>query len=76
MICGGRRHAALGELMRTHKADGPFMLGARPSGTDFFIAESLQSARVVDEGVFQRIIKYRGYGDIYKGFLPCMKKKD
>lgn len=67
---------AVGELMRTHKADGPFVLGARPSGTDFFIAGSLQSARVVDEGVFQRNIKYPGYKEIYEACLPYMEKKD
>ena len=68
--------SAVGELMRTHKADGPFVLGARPSYTDFFIAGSLQSARVVDEGVFQRNIKYPGYKEIYEACLPHMEKKD
>jgi len=67
---------AVGELMRTHKANGPFVLGARPSYTDFFIAGSLQSARVVDEGVFQRNIKYPGYREIYEACLPYMEKKD
>jgi len=67
---------AVGELMRTHKADGPFVLGARPSYTDFFITGSLQSARVVDEGVFQRTITYPGYGEIYEACLPYMEKKD
>jgi len=67
---------ALGELMRTHKADGPFVLGAQPSYTDFFIAGSLQCARVVDEGVVQRNIKYPGYEEIYKACLPYMEKKD
>jgi glutathione S-transferase len=67
---------AVGELMRTHKADGPFVLGARPSYTDFFITGSLQSARVVDEGVFQRNIKYPGYKEIYEACLPYMEKKD
>ncbi|MCJ1403187.1 hypothetical protein MMC11_006410 [Xylographa trunciseda] len=28
---------AVGELMRTHKADGPFVLGAQPSYTDFLL---------------------------------------
>lgn len=67
---------AVGELMLTHKADGPFVLGARPSYTDFFIAGSLQCARVVDEGVFQRTIKYRGYKEIYEACLPYMEKND
>jgi len=67
---------AVGELMRTHKADGPFVLGSRPSYTDFFIAGSLQSARVVDEEVFQRNIKYPGYREVYEGCVPYMEKKD
>ncbi|KAK9368056.1 hypothetical protein V1509DRAFT_94235 [Lipomyces kononenkoae] len=66
----------VGELMQTHKADGPFVLGARPSYTDFFIAGSLQSARMVDESVFQRISKYPGYKEIYEACLPYMEKKD
>ncbi|KAI9845942.1 MAG: hypothetical protein M1838_001491 [Thelocarpon superellum] len=66
---------AIGELMRTHKADGPFILGARPSYTDFFIAGSLQFARVVDEGVFQRNIKYPGYKELYEACLPFMEKR-
>jgi glutathione S-transferase len=67
---------AVSELMQTHKADGPFVLGARPSYTDFFIAGSLQSAKVVDEGVFQRNTKYPGFKEIYDACLPYMEKKD
>lgn len=67
---------AVGELMRKNKAEGPFVLGDRPSGTDFFIAGSLQSARTVDEGVFQRNMKYPGYREIYEACLPYMEKKD
>ncbi|KAF2793893.1 hypothetical protein K505DRAFT_375004 [Melanomma pulvis-pyrius CBS 109.77] len=67
---------AVGELMRLNKASGPFVLGASPSGTDFFIAGSLQSARVIDEGVFQRTIKYPGYKEIYDACLPYMEKQD
>lgn len=67
---------AVGDLIRTHNADGPFVLGARPSCTDFFIAGSLQSTRVVDEGVFQRITKYPGYREVYEACLPYMEKKD
>ncbi|KAI3285271.1 hypothetical protein DTO002I6_8747 [Penicillium roqueforti] len=67
---------AVGELIRTNKADGPFVLGARPSYTDFFIAGSLQSIRVVDEGVFQRMIGYPGYGEVYEACLSYMGKRD
>lgn len=67
---------AVGGLMQTNKADGPFVLGAQPSYTDFFIAGSLQSARMVDEGVFQRNIKFPGYWEIYEACLPYMDKRD
>jgi len=68
--------AAAGELMRTHSTEGPFVLGARPSYTDFFIAGNLKCIKVVDEGLFQRIVKYPGYKDIYEACLPHMEKED
>ncbi|KKO99353.1 hypothetical protein THAR02_08538 [Trichoderma harzianum] len=67
---------AVGELMRTNKALGPFILGARPSYSDFFIAGSLQSVKVIDEGVFQRSVDCPGYKEIYEACLPYMEKKD
>ncbi|PNP51605.1 hypothetical protein THARTR1_07861 [Trichoderma harzianum] len=67
---------AVGELMRTNKALGPFILGARPSYSDFFIAGSLQSVKVIDEGVFQRSVECPGFKDIYEACLPYMEKKD
>ncbi|KAJ6120440.1 hypothetical protein N7523_004720 [Penicillium sp. IBT 18751x] len=67
---------AVGELMQTKKADGPFVLGTKPSYTDFFIAGSLQAARVVDEGVFQRITEFPGYKQIYEACLPYMDKQN
>ncbi|EED13715.1 conserved hypothetical protein [Talaromyces stipitatus ATCC 10500] len=67
---------AVGESMRTNKAEGPFVLGAQPTFTDFFLAGVLQSAKMVDEGVFQRITKYPGFRDIYEGCRPYMEKND
>ncbi|KAM0318093.1 hypothetical protein ACHAPQ_010812 [Fusarium lateritium] len=72
----GKKMESLGELMMTNKADGPFLLGAQPSYTDFFIAASLQSTRTVDEGVFKRCIVYPGFKAIYEACLPWMEKKD
>jgi glutathione S-transferase len=66
----------VGKLMRTNAADGPFVLGARPSYTDFFIAGALQAAKMIDEGVFGRLAKRPGYGDIYSACLPYMTKND
>lgn len=67
---------AVGQLMLTRQAEGPFVLGARPSYTDFFVAGALQSARVVDEGVWRRIVGFPGYGEVYEACLPCMERKD
>jgi glutathione S-transferase len=67
---------AQGELMLTNRAKGPFVLGEKPSYTDFFITGNLQSARVINEGVFQRLIKYPGYGEIYNACQPYMERKD
>lgn len=66
---------AVGELIRTNSADGPFVLGAQPSYIDFFIAGSLECARVVDEGVFQRYMVYPGFKEVYEACLPYMEKK-
>ncbi|KAH7311274.1 hypothetical protein B0I35DRAFT_357061 [Stachybotrys elegans] len=67
---------AAGELMLTHQADGPFVLGAQPSYTDFFIAGSLQSARMISEDVFQRFHSYPGFMEIYMACAPYLEKKD
>lgn len=67
---------AVGRLIRTNAAEGPFVLGARPSYTDFFIAGALQSARTIHEGVFGRLEKYPGYSDVYSACLPYMAKND
>ena len=66
----------LGPLMRRNEADGPFLLGAKPSYTDFFIAGSLECARVVDESVFQRLMRSGEYEAVYKSCLPYMGKRD
>ncbi|KAL4783805.1 hypothetical protein BJX76DRAFT_368052 [Aspergillus varians] len=66
---------AVGELMQTNKANGAFVLGSQPSYTDFFIAGALESARVVDEGVFGRIFKYHGFKEVYEACLPYMERK-
>lgn len=67
---------AVGELMTTHKDEGPFVLGAKPSGTDFWIAGTLRAAKVVDEGVFARYVRFSGYKAVYEACLPYMEKKD
>lgn len=71
-----QRIRAVEALMQTHQEEGPFIMGARSSYTDFFVVESLQSARVVDEGVFQRYVAYSGFGDVYEACLPNMKTRD
>jgi glutathione S-transferase len=67
---------AVGDLLRTHKAEGPFLLGQRPSYTDFYLAGTLECARVVDEGVFRRLVAFPGFGDIYRACQPFLLKND
>ena len=67
---------ALSDLIQTNKSDGPFILGANPSYSDFFIAGSLQSVRMIDEGVFQRFAKYSGFMAVYGACQPFMAKRD
>ncbi|RBR13305.1 uncharacterized protein FIESC28_08271 [Fusarium coffeatum] len=55
---------------------GPFIMGEMPSYTDFFIAASLQSAKTVDEGAFERCVGFAGFRRIYEACLPWMEKKD
>lgn len=67
---------ATSDLIQTNKADGPFVLGARPTYTDFFVAGALQCMRTVDEGVFQRYANYPGQMGIYNACLPYMEKNN
>ncbi|KAG7433608.1 Glutathione S-transferase-like protein ustS [Fusarium oxysporum f. sp. raphani] len=66
----------LSDLMLTNRDEGPFLLGEKPSYTDFFIAASLQSARTIDDGIFQRCAVYPGFKAIYEACVPWMEKKD
>ncbi|KAF5990155.1 acyl-CoA oxidase [Fusarium bulbicola] len=66
----------LSDLMLTNKDKGPFLLGEKPSYTDFFIAASLQSARTIDEEIFQRCAAYPGFKAIYDACIPWMEKKN
>ncbi|PTB79662.1 hypothetical protein M440DRAFT_359874 [Trichoderma longibrachiatum ATCC 18648] len=67
---------AIGELMRRNREDGPFILGARPSYSDFFIAGSLQSVRAIEEALFLRIVQYPGFKDLYEASVPYSEKSD
>ncbi|KAL2209991.1 hypothetical protein CC79DRAFT_1365405 [Sarocladium strictum] len=67
---------AISDLILATKDDGPFLLGSQPSGTDLFIAGALESTRVIDEGIFERVARYPGYRAIYDAMLPFMDKRD
>jgi hypothetical protein len=69
---------AVSELLldSTQGGEGGFVLGARPSGTDFFVAGALQAARTVDEGVWARYVGYAGLRQVYEACVPFMEKKD
>ncbi|KAH8626861.1 Glutathione S-transferase N-terminal domain protein [Alternaria alternata] len=67
---------AVEQLLLTNEKEGQFILGARPSATDFFLAGSLHAARMVDESVFARIAKYPGYKKIYEACVPYMQGQE
>ena len=64
---------AVEQLLLTNEKEGQFVLGARPSATDFFLAGSLHAARTVDESVFARIMNYPGFKKIYEACVPYMQ---
>lgn len=55
---------------------GPFLFGKEPTFSDFVIAGALQSARAIDQGVFERTMGYPGFKGIYEACEPYMAKKD
>lgn len=66
----------VGELMKTHRVEGPFILGAKPSWDDFVIVGSVLTARVVEMGVFERLLGFPGYAELYEACKPLMAKED
>lgn len=70
------RAREVGELMLARRAEGPFVLGREPSMADFFVAGALQSARVVSEGVWERVVGFPGYGEVYEACREWMERDD
>ncbi|RMZ87178.1 hypothetical protein DV736_g5605, partial [Chaetothyriales sp. CBS 134916] len=64
------------DLLRTNAAEGPFVLGKAPSGTDFWLVGSLQMARAVDERIFHTLVKHPGFQAIYDACKPYMQKQN
>nr|OQO23264.1 hypothetical protein B0A51_08516 [Rachicladosporium sp. CCFEE 5018] len=65
------------KLIKTNRAEGPFVLGAMPSYTDFFIAGVMESTRIVHEASFRRHMKeVEGTQAIYEACLPWMVQRD
>ena len=66
----------ISDMLRTNRAEGPFILGKEPSIADFFIAGAMQCARAIDEGVWARQVKYDGFRAVYEGCEVWMGRKD
>lgn len=45
---------------------GPFIEGAQPSYADFTLAGALQTIRVIDSAVLERIMRYQGQRRVYQ----------
>lgn len=67
---------AVGELLLTNREEGRFVLGREPSYEDFFIAGALQSARVIHEETWGRMVAFPGFGSVYEACAPFMERKD
>ncbi|KAF2166340.1 hypothetical protein M409DRAFT_55181 [Zasmidium cellare ATCC 36951] len=67
---------ANGEMMRTRKAEGPFIEGAKPGYVDFAMVGNMQCARVIDEGVFRRLYRFEGYREVYDACGEWLERKD
>jgi hypothetical protein len=50
--------------------------GKGPSMTDFFVAGSMETARVVDEAVFERMVGVKGFKEVYEGCAEWMDRRD
>lgn len=44
--------------------------------TDFFVAGALRNAKVVDEEIWKRVMRWSGYREIYEACEEWMKKSD
>lgn len=64
--------ATIEQLMLMIGKGGSVVLGASPGATDFFIAGSLQAARIMNEVVFERITSYPGNKRICGVCFPYM----
>ena len=62
------------ELIRAN--GGPFVLGKEPSYTDFFLAGNMQSSRMVEESVFDRMYALPGFKAVYDACAPWMERRD
>ncbi|KAL9106325.1 MAG: hypothetical protein Q9227_008661 [Pyrenula ochraceoflavens] len=64
----------VGELIRTNRAEGPFVLGKGPSATDFFVVGNMEAARVIEESVFKRLVGMPGFGEVYEACRPWLER--
>jgi glutathione S-transferase len=64
---------AVGEMLVRDKEE---RAGKGPSMTDFFVAGSMETARVVDEAVFERMVGVKGFKEVYEGCAEWMDRRD
>ncbi|KAJ6114904.1 hypothetical protein N7486_000682 [Penicillium sp. IBT 16267x] len=64
------------EVMLNHQTNGPFLMGAQPCHTDFYLVAMLACAKVVDKGAYKRLAKYPLFGKPYEACLLLMENKD
>ena len=67
---------AINDLLLATKSGKPYLLGSQPSSTDVFLGGALQSMRVIDQGIFERVAQYPGYRAVYDSMVEFMDKRD
>lgn len=56
--------------------EGPFIFGEKPCYTDFLLAGSLQGARMVHEGTFERMVGFEGQRGVYRACEGWLGRDD
>ncbi|KUJ16644.1 uncharacterized protein LY89DRAFT_685548 [Mollisia scopiformis] len=65
----------LGELVKAN--GGPFVMGKTPSYADFVIVSWLQFMKVIEEGVYQRLVGLEpALGELYNASKPWLERND
>ena len=67
---------AVGELLRSNAAEGPFILGAQPCVADLWLVGSLMTAKVVHPPMLERILAVEDFRRVFEACAPWTTRSD